>query len=186
MKAVVLAGGKSSRMGENKALLPLGGIPMICRIANILEMRFSEVYISGASEDFSFLNMPVITDIYTEKGPIGGIFASLEFQQDDIFVCPCDMPFISVQIVDFLINNYNKEQISVVSYKDKIYPTLGIYPFCFKEKIEKYIIEGDLKMQRVLKDLDAKIINIPDSFSEDILQNINTKEQYENIKNKYF
>ena len=124
MKAVVLAGGKSSRMGENKALLPLGGIPMICRIANILEMRFSEVYISGASEDFSFLNMPVITDIYTEKGPIGGIFASLEFQQDDIFVCPCDMPFISVQIVDFLINNYNKGQISVVSYKDKIYPTL--------------------------------------------------------------
>ena len=130
--------------------------------------------------------MPVITDIYTEKGPIGGIFASLEFQQDDIFVCPCDMPFISVQIVDFLINNYNKGQISVVSYKDKIFPTLGIYPFCFKEKIEEYIIEGDLKMKRVLKDLDAKIINIPDSFSEDILQNINTKEQYENIKNKYF
>ena len=41
-------------------------------------------------------------------------------------------------------------------------------------------------MKRVLKDLDSKIINIPDSFSEDILQNINTKEQYENIKNKYF
>ena len=41
-------------------------------------------------------------------------------------------------------------------------------------------------MKRVLKDLDAKIINIPNSFSEDILQNINTKEQYENIKNKYF
>ena len=78
MKAVVLAGGKSSRMGQDKALILFNEKPLLLHIANILQEVNSKVYISGKKGAYNSFLYPQIADVYPEKGPLGGIYSALE------------------------------------------------------------------------------------------------------------
>ena len=82
MKAIVLAGGKSSRMGENKALLTFEGEPLLARIGNCLEDLGHEVYIAGKKAEYDVFPYPQIADIYPNKGPLGGIYSALVHQKE--------------------------------------------------------------------------------------------------------
>ena len=71
---VVLAGGASSRMGTDKALLPLGGAPIITYAAKALSSVFSEVVVSsGSGKRYAFLGLNEISDVFNDSGPLGGI-----------------------------------------------------------------------------------------------------------------
>jgi len=145
MKAIVLAGGKSSRMGENKALFTFEGEPLLARIGNCLEDLGHEVYIAGKKAEYDVFPYPQITDIYPNKGPLGGIYSALVHLKEDILVCPCDMPLLNRNIFYFLQSNADYSKINVLTYNEKVFPTLGIYPYAFviavfailaKEKID--------------------------------------------------
>ncbi len=93
--AIILAGGKSSRMGgTDKSLLPVSGVPMIEYIAGQLEGHFDEILIgANDSEKYRFLNLPIVADFETGKGPLMGIYSCLAASASDInFVTACDIP----------------------------------------------------------------------------------------------
>ncbi len=182
MKAVVLAGGKSSRMGENKALLQLQGETFISKIGKTLSTVCPKVYISGQDTAYNALPYPQIPDIYTEKGPLGGIYSALAFLRDDILVCSCDMPFIAPKVLQYLLSQVTPQHITVLSYQQKIFPVVGYYPYALLTNLEMYINQDMLKMQVIIKELNAKVIDYP---NEDTLAftNINTPQQWALINN---
>ena len=75
---IILAGGKSSRMGENKSLLKLEGITVIERVVNLMQKIFKEVIlITNTPDEYDFLSIPMYKDIYEYKGPLAGINSGL-------------------------------------------------------------------------------------------------------------
>jgi len=101
---VILAGGKSSRMGQNKALLPYNGKPLIASIYRTMTELFEQVAIvTNNPEEYDFLPCPKIPDIHVSMGSIAGIHAGLQWSPEErIFVIGCDMPFLEKELVRHL------------------------------------------------------------------------------------
>ena len=177
MKAIILAGGKSSRMGQDKASMILGGKTLIQHIIDNLSFVFDEIFISGNHSNYP-ISKGIIKDVTTQKGPMGGIRSALEFCQEDIFVCSCDMPFISSELIQNLIQKKDNNRIIVARFRDKIYPVLGIYPFSILEDLKKTIESGNLRMISFLEQQNAHYIDFDDYFEHHFL-NINTPENFQ-------
>ncbi|MBW1912146.1 MAG: molybdenum cofactor guanylyltransferase [Deltaproteobacteria bacterium] len=103
---VVLAGGKSSRFGKNKALAEINGIPLIERVIHIMGSVFERLIISSNTPDeYSYLQLPIHEDLIKGLGPIGGIYTGLNVIEDEAaFFVACDMPFINQGLIRYIVN----------------------------------------------------------------------------------
>ncbi|MCC3215592.1 MULTISPECIES: molybdenum cofactor guanylyltransferase [Chryseobacterium] len=176
MKAVVLAGGKSSRMGQDKALMKMSGKTMIQHVVDNLAKVFDEVFISG-NRSGDPVPMNVIKDRYEQKGPMEGIRSALEHCQEDIFVCSCDMPFVSTELMKDILQRRAENKISIAECEGKVYPVLGIYPYVVLDVLANSIKNDRLRMTRFLEQQDAHYIQYDESFRPQFL-NINTPESF--------
>lgn len=91
---VVLAGGKSSRMGRDKAWLSFFGQPLLCRVADVLADVTGEVLVSGRDPSPFGLNIPWLPDDMPELGPAGGVLTALAASRRACLVVSCDLPFL--------------------------------------------------------------------------------------------
>lgn len=99
--AVILAGGMSRRMGQDKSLLPVSGAPLIRRIYEQLSQRFDEIAIStNEPEKYAFLGARTVPDLVLGKGPLMGIASAVEAARHDrVFVTACDIPVVDADTV---------------------------------------------------------------------------------------
>jgi molybdopterin-guanine dinucleotide biosynthesis protein A len=119
--AVILAGGKSSRMGQNKALLSIEGKTLIERIGEILSTIFSKIVLSTASQNaYPQLQLPEVVDRYPQTGPLGGITSVLESGLPEIFCVGCDMPFLNQNLIEY--------QCSISYCCDAVIPVWNNHP----------------------------------------------------------
>jgi len=95
----IQAGGKSSRMGKDKALMPFRGVPLILYVMDRLAPIADEIIVTtNAPDDYRFLDVPLYRDIRPERGALGGLYTALFSAQGDyVAVVACDMPFASDQ-----------------------------------------------------------------------------------------
>ncbi len=95
----IQAGGKSSRMGQDKALMPFHGKPLIETVLARLAPLADEIIVTtNAPENYAFLGVPLFRDIVPERGALGGLYTALKSAtQDQVAVVACDMPFASSQ-----------------------------------------------------------------------------------------
>lgn len=102
---VILAGGKSSRMGCNKALLDYHGEPLIASIYKTLARIFSKVMVvTNTPAEYEFLRCVKIPDVFAEKGSLAGIHAALQAASTErIFVVACDMPHLDEKLIRHLV-----------------------------------------------------------------------------------
>lgn len=103
--AVILAGGKSSRMGQDKSLLPVNGAPLIRRIYEQLMQRFDEILIStNEPEKYAFLPARAIPDLVPGRGPLMGIASAVAAAAHDrVFVTACDIPVVDLNTVSRML-----------------------------------------------------------------------------------
>src|ERR1700722_18265791 len=100
----VLAGGASRRMGQDKALLPLGSRTMVERIADEVRSAAGNVTIIGPIERYAHLGFPVVPDKVENCGPIGGLYTALSITKADWnLVVACDMPHVTAVFLTQLI-----------------------------------------------------------------------------------
>lgn len=180
MKAVVLAGGQSSRMGQNKALMKLGEKTVIEHVIDNLSQVFDEVYISGNDSNYPD-SKEIIKDVIAHKGPMGGILSALEYCKDDIFICSCDMPFFSSELIKNMLQRKEENRINIAQYNEKVYPVVGIYPYHFLDAFTKSIEKENLKMMHFLQQQNANYIKFRGDFEHQFL-NINTPECFKNAE----
>ena len=185
---IILAGGKSSRMGEDKGLVLLNGKPMVQYIIEALKEVVSDIIIISNNESYTKFGIPVYADIIKDKGPVGGIYTGLYNSTTELNFCiSCDVPMISSDFILWLLKRSGNASITLPMYKDKVHQMIGVYSkqvlSNFKESTEK----GHLKLSQVNSDMACEIIDIEKeyaNFDELIFSNINTKNELRSITNE--
>lgn len=131
VSAVVLAGGASTRMGRDKAWLDFEGEPMIVRAINTLRSTgIQNIFISGRKgSDYSQLNCPVLIDLKSGVGPLGGIERALhEITTALLLVLAVDLPFMSAKFLKKLIRQCTPLEGVVPKLNHHLEPLASIYP----------------------------------------------------------
>jgi molybdenum cofactor guanylyltransferase len=175
MTIILLAGGKSSRMKQEKGLVLLNGKMMIEHILDKIKLLSQNILIIAHHPDYQQFNVPVVADLVADCGPMGGILTALHYTKTDKnLVLSCDIPFISSEILSTLMANAGDELVLAASHQGKIEPLCAVYdrrclPF-FSESIQ----QNQLKMMLLLEKLAAKTMDF--SESESCFKNVNTPE----------
>ena len=182
---VILAGGKSSRMGSNKALLKFGSETIIERIHATLRSVFPQTCIVADNvEEYAFLGVPVYPDLVKQCGPLGGIHSALANTASEFrFIVSCDVPFINDALVRHIAHSIEDADVCVPRADGKIHPLCGIYRETCAQVVSERIGKKQLKLQELLLNLKTIIVPIDASlpfFHPRLLQNINSMDDYVN------
>jgi molybdopterin-guanine dinucleotide biosynthesis protein A len=180
----VLAGGKSERMGSNKALLKLDNKTIIASVTDVLKACFPEIIIiSDQQEGYTSLGCPIFYDILKNAGPLGGIHSALtNSKTETVFISSCDIPKINPNIIKYLLDSHTKELILIVRYKNQIQPLFGVYSKKLLDKLNIYIKSGDRKVSEFIKILgtEVTVVDAPTQWEQSgFLDNINTPDDYQ-------
>ena len=170
--AVILRGGKSSRMGCDKAELKLGKRSFIEFISGELG-DFDELLISVAGEKGE---SGAVSDIYKECGPMGGIYSALMAAKSDaLLVVPCDLPLFGRSLARRLAASMDEDTDALVCVSDeRIHPLCGIYSKSCLAPMKKCLEAGEYKMMLLIDQIRTRHLNIGDSAY--MLKNVNTPQ----------
>nr|WP_262897375.1 molybdenum cofactor guanylyltransferase [Salegentibacter sp. BDJ18] len=186
IEAFVLAGGKSSRMGRDKGLVSLNKDPMIAHVLRELETLKIPTKIIANNSAYKKFKLPVYSDVIADKGPMGGLLTAMENTRAEmVLLIACDMPFITANAIERLLNNADKEQIITSISNQKINPLFSVYPVILKEKIKKSITEGELKMTDFILKNPHVLLPFEDEKSGKIFNNINTETERKEAEKKW-
>ena len=173
----VLVGGKSARMGQDKALLPWHSRHLVEKIAATVAAVAGTVMLVGRPERYVNLTIPCLADRRPELGPLAGIEAALETNQGEWnLIVGCDMPDVNENVLRDLLDKANGIQALCVAAQDitgQIHPLCAIYHGRCLPVIRKSLDAGRLKLMNVLQDLGAEYIPV-----QRRLVNINTPEDW--------
>ncbi len=168
---IILAGGKSSRMGSNKALMLYNSQRLIDSSISILAPLVSEGLVSS-NEFIPNINYRIVPDIIPNLGPIGGLYSCLGESTTDInMVIPCDVPLVSTVFYEWMLAKIGSYDAVIPRYVDgKLEPLIGVYHKNAVQKMAEQIKLQDYKLVHLLEKLKVYYIEIPESVD---LKNIN-------------
>lgn len=170
---VVLCGGQSSRMGENKSELVVGGQTLLERGQELLKScQLDAVFVSGPEG---------IKDLEAGLGPLAGIYSSLTAlgDWDALLFIPVDMPLMSVPVVNELLNNVDTAA-DLVHFKSHYFP-LWVHN---NHRVKSCIREALGKQRRSIKNLLASLTCevVQHNHSDQVFFNANTPEQWQSVQ----
>jgi molybdopterin-guanine dinucleotide biosynthesis protein A len=127
--AIILTGGKSSRMGRPKALLPFGNEPLIAHLVRQLERKFKLVVVVAApDQELPPVPAKVVRDEIAYQGPVGGIYYGLLAAiGTGAFVTSCDAAFLSLPLISFLSSQLSDYDVVVPYWQDRFQPLHAVY-----------------------------------------------------------
>lgn len=162
VSAIVLAGGKSSRMGTDKALLQIEGEYLIQRIVRQLKAHFSDIIVTtGETKRYTdLLDVPVLEDKIKSCGPMGGLYTGLEAATNEYsFVTACDMPLLKPELVEFLVEQIDDSVDAIVPEVEGVRcVTRAIYSKSCISVIRKLIEEGQFSLQGLIDLLSTRVV----------------------------
>lgn len=182
---VILAGGQSSRMGTNKALLELGGETLIGRLARRFTAWFPQVVVVTNTPDlYAFLGLPMAGDRIPGLGPLGGLEAGLRASRyDHAFFCACDMPFVSEALVRFLVGLAPGHDLVVPRLGGEYEPMHAVYGRSLLPAISANLESRRLKLLSIYDDARKRVVEaeeiLPFGDPERLFFNCNTPEDLE-------
>lgn len=182
--AVIFAGGKSSRMGGDKALLPFGNYPTLTEFQHAkLSTIFDKVYISAKENKFDFDCM-VIEDNYTENSPLVGLISIFEtLKAEEVFILSVDAPFVNKETIQKLLE-HNESTLDVIVAQS---PS-GVQPLCglYKKSILPLAYAQLEKDNHRLGDLLRLANTLFVQFNEDEpFTNLNHPKEYQNAFRRF-
>lgn len=187
----ILAGGQSSRMGQDKALLPLRGQPMIGQTAKMMQTVFDHVcVVSDRSASYQFLDLPIIPDLVKNAGPMGGIHAALRtYHPENVFVIGCDTPFISGALIRHILLMGQGASACMPKLDGYIHHLCGYYSHTCLAEIELNTSSGRLKLLDFLDVINARTVDISTNlpfYSPDLLRNFNEPSTYQSLSRECY
>lgn len=178
MNGIILAGGKSSRFGENKAFADFNNQRLIERTVDLLGKVFSKVYIvTNNPREYEYLGAEIVVDVFKECGPLGGIHAGLlASDSGHNFVAACDMPFLNIDLLNDLRQVAEEYDLVVPEFGGKLQMLHALYSRNCLPFIEEQLSANNLKLSDLLSGVNSKVIESK-GFGRPFL-NINTQADY--------
>lgn len=185
IEAFVLAGGKSSRMGQDKGLMLLNGKPMVSYVLNVLEKNKIQTSIIANDTSYQSFGLFVYPDVVANKGPMGGLYTAMEHSTEKIIMLvSCDMPLISERLMAVLLENAISGKIVVPVENGRLHPLFALYPSSFRDRVSRQLETGDLKMTDfILKNPHSLVSSITEEFPG-CFRNINTPTEFKEIEHQ--
>jgi molybdenum cofactor guanylyltransferase len=196
IKSLILAGGKSQRMGINKATLNYHGKPQTEFLMDILRGLKVEPHLSCRKEqavdfimDLAAENVPIITDTFLDLGPFGAILSAFRHDPNAAWlVIACDLPLLDAETLDFLIKNRNLSAIATAfkspDSKDSFpEPLITIWEPRAYPILLSFLAQGISCPRKVLINSDTHLLDAPNL---DALKNVNTPEEKEAVLTAFF
>lgn len=176
---VVLAGGKASRMGgKDKGLMLLDGKPLWQHVSDRLHPQVSSVVISANRNlnTYQESGLPVISDTLSDfPGPLAGMLSVMQQLPDEWFLfCPCDTPFIPVDLFTRLDIDRFQAPVVWVHDGDRDHPAVALAHRSLASKISDYLIRGDRRVMVFMREVGGHSVDFSDIKSA--FRNINTLE----------
>jgi len=175
---IVLAGGKSSRMGQDKSLMLLDGTTLVERAVRQLQPILDEVFVGGSDlEKLAFLGLNVIPDEAPDQGPLMGIVSCLAASRFDLsFVTGCDIPEVHQGLVEKMITEADGFDLVIPRSADgRLEPLFAVYRKTVLEPARALLAEGNRRITDLLPRVKAKHVEMPGGW----YRNLNTMEDYE-------
>jgi molybdopterin-guanine dinucleotide biosynthesis protein A len=198
MQGLILAGGKSSRMGQDKALLPVNGVPLLRSIVEQMGRVCAKVGIASGDESRAGLyrealsglrRVPVqyIYDRYPDCGPLAGLHAGLtELREGYLFVMACDMPYLSESLLKRMaLRAEDHTSDSGGNVADVIHvpeqPFHALYHARAAEIVKQQLEKGEYRLMRLLDALHSEPVETESEEELQAFHNLNTPGAYENF-----
>ena len=190
---VILAGGRSSRMGvSRKALLELNGQPLLGRVIEKLADHLDPLLLSCESEtsDFDRFGLSLVPDLLPDyRGPLTGLYSALQYLHDEghnngLVLCPCDAPFLPDNLVPVLLNADHSEHkpVIVISYQGVLQPTFSLWQSHHLPVIREAVVEqGRGGIKHLLTSLPHKVVEWT-TVEPSPFFNVNTPEELNSAK----
>lgn len=185
--AVILAGGKSRRMGRDKLMLPYGGKTMLEAAVERFSQAFDRVYISVASQSsYPGISAERVVDIFPNCGPMGGLHAALSVcPGEGVFLAAADLPFSSPEAAKKIIALCGASDAAMlVDGRGRCEPTFAYYKKTLLPAAEKLLEDKNYRMTALFDSGSVRKIQygeLGELWSEKILDNINFPEDYQRI-----
>jgi len=183
VSAFILAGGKSARMGTDKAFVLLDGRTLLARMLHLARQLTSNVHIIGDPAKFAPF-APTIEDIFPGCGPLGGIHAALRSSRTDLnVILAVDVPFVSLALLDYLISRATSSNANVTLARAAggFQPLCAIYRRSFADAAENALLAGHCKIDALFAPTTTQVIEEAEleasGFSPRIFRNLNTPEE---------
>jgi molybdenum cofactor guanylyltransferase len=183
VSAFILAGGKSARMGTDKAFVLLDGRTLLARMLHLARQLTSNVHIIGDPAKFAPF-APTIEDIFPGCGPLGGIHAALRSSRTDLnVILAVDVPFVSLALLDYLISRATSSNANVTLARAAggFQPLCAIYRRSFADGAENALLAGHCKIDTLFAPTTTQVIEEAEleasGFSPRIFRNLNTPEE---------
>lgn len=180
MTGAILAGGKSRRMGFNKAFIKTAEGPIIERTVRLISSLFEIPFIVATQvATYNKLGVPVYPDIIA-GGSLGGIYTALSLsEKDDVFVTACDMPWLDEECIRTVARQAGKADCVVPFIGGRLHPMHAVYSRRCLDTIEKMIKDGNLRINALFDKTNALCLTEEDFNGlpiERSVENVNTGE----------
>lgn len=198
MNAIILAGGKNSRIGTRKALLEVEGKSIIQRTIETLKPHFDRLLlVTNEPEVYEIFGLPMVSDEIPEQGPLSGIHAGLAAVESEYsFVIACDMPFLDSRLIRCLKTRAEELKLQaksqgvsppscvVPSWQKGIEPLHAFYHKGLRTKIPTALAEGERSLRRLVRRWDGAFIDLDNWALQEgvdlykVFSNVNTWEEF--------
>jgi len=189
--AFILAGGRSTRMGSDKAFAMLEGQTLLARALDLARSVTNDVRIVGDAMKFTPF-APVVEDVFPGCGPLAGIHAALRASPTDLnLMLAVDLPFVSPALLQFLIAQAKDptELVTVPLAARGLQPLCALYRREFAGVAEKALRDGRYKIDALFEKVRTCVVTEDElqaaGFSPQLFRNLNTPEELVEARNKY-
>jgi molybdenum cofactor guanylyltransferase len=182
---IILAGGKSTRMGSEKGLVLLNKKPFIKHIVETLNPLVNTIIIVSNNPEYDIFNLKRVEDIIENSGPLAGLYSGLfHSKTEHNLVLSCDVPLITSEVLEELIHDFESDfDVIQLQSKNKTMPLIAIYKKQCMQQCLALLQNDERRLRVAVNEFKTKTI-VLNSYLEQFTKNINTIEQLEAIQHE--
>jgi molybdopterin-guanine dinucleotide biosynthesis protein A len=182
VSAAIMAGGKSTRMGQDKAWIELDGEPLIARVASVLAEVADEVIVVANDPRYESLGLRVVRDRYPAGGALGGIATGVgAATHDTVLVAACDMPFLSADMWRLLLGHAGEADVVIPRIGGEYETLHALYTKACVPQMARAIAENRLRVISFFDQVRVLAVEEPELRTVDptlrAFTNVNTPEE---------
>ena len=171
---IILAGGKSSRMGTDKGLMFYQGRPMTQHILDPMAKICQRILIVTSNPMYGMFGFELVKDEQPDYGPVMGVLSGLRRSETDLnLVLSCDAPFVGFDLMKELVLNSDNTDVVAATSSKGIHPLVAVYYRRCIPVFEQAVVKDEHRLRAVLSELKVTEKKVE---KEELVRNLNTKE----------